>query len=70
MARQSTLDLKQRFKMALALEDMSVAQWAREYTTIKPAHLHQVLDGRPSMRLTQQIVEWTDKTLKSHKVAA
>ena len=68
--RQSTVDLKRRFKMALALEESNVAQWTRDHTTVKPSHVHQVLDGRTSARLIAIIEDYTARTLKRHGVKA
>lgn len=67
--RTSTVDLKRRFKMALALEDKSVAQWARENHRT-PGHVGQVLDGRESAKLTAEMEAYAAKTLKAHGVKA
>lgn len=63
----STLDLKQRFYMALAVKKMSAAQWAKE-RKYAPGHVCAVLDGRVSQKLTDMIEEWTADTLKAHRV--
>jgi hypothetical protein len=69
MTRQ-TLDLKARFRMALAATGMTQGQWAKEIGEVDPMHLSLVLNRkRESKKLCGKIEEFTVKTLKGVRAA-
>jgi len=54
---------KARFRAALALAEMTAADWAQEQGVTK-AHLSQVLDGkRESLRLMEKIEAFSESHL-------
>lgn len=66
---QTPLDLKTRFRMALAASGMSQGDWA-EAEGYNPNHLSLVLnEKRESRKLIGKIEDFTSRTLKKVKAA-
>lgn len=58
-------DRKARFRAALALTDMTAAEWAQEQG-VTPSHLSQVLRGlRESKSLTEKIDAFAKKHVRT-----
>jgi hypothetical protein len=67
---QPTPDRKRKFRIALALLDMTAKDWAAQ-NGCKGSHLSQVLSGdRESRRLEDAIDAFIGQTFKAHKVRA
>lgn len=66
---QTPLDLKTRFRMALAAVDMSQGDWA-ESEGYAPNHVSLVLnEKRESKKLIGKIEDFTTRTLRKVKAA-
>jgi hypothetical protein len=65
-----TLDLKTRFRMALAATGMTQTEWAKEVAGVVPEHLSLVINQkRESKRLLEKVEDFTSKTLKKVRAA-
>lgn len=62
-------DRKRRFRVALALHDMTQGEWASGQG-VTGGHLTQVLNGRESQKLTDAIDAFIADTFRTFKVKA